>query len=251
MTLNFNFKYNLFVKAIPYLAWKLGITAFCVSYDMSSHRYFMLSMVAIDILVVSWVISKVIKENIISMHISSSGKEAYLSNKNMALLTENIHHEVKTPLVVIQSKVEHLETMYSLLKKEIIDPRKRTMDSILMSCNPSECQNSHDENACKACLSTSKTHAEETFDMIHLHIGAIHNVLDRMQNFKQIKHSNGNKSLYDIIQASFTTLKLYSKQSFTSIVDPELKKHHVTHLKNERQARLPFLVIRILSFRLT
>ena len=206
-----------------YFIWKIIAVFICNKYNLSNNISYLLSLAFIDIVVVSWIIYRIVSNNFLNIHVSKTGKESYLSNKNMTLLTENIHHEVKTPLVIIQSKLESLQDIYIKFKSGSDNLNRREIDRHINTCNISQNVSQNESN----------NFVEDTFSMIFMHISAIYNVLDRMQNFKQIKHSNGNKNLYDVVTSAFITLKLYSKQQFSYVVDPCLKKYHIINLKNE------------------
>ena len=125
--------------------------------------------------------------------------ERNLSDNTLSLLSENIHHELKTPLVVISSKLRSLKEKVA--------------------------------SNCKGCDQAAD---EEDFGLIETHIDVIYNILNRMKDYKNIKNNNTNKSIYEIIDVSFKTLQLFSKNDFNYSIDPKTKQYMVEDtLKNE------------------
>jgi len=169
-----------------------------------------------------------------------AGKEAQLSNKNMTLLTEDIHHEMKTPLAIIVNKVDYLrEFIYDL--QRIVNSStadrgyQRKLDLKIMGCKM-ECASCLAFKKGTGCTSLNKNaKIEEAFELIDFYTNSIYNILERMKNFKNIKYSNGNKTLYDIVNASVSTMKLHHKGLFEYLIDDNLKNLKLDHdgLKNE------------------
>lgn len=130
--------------------------------------------------------------------IKLQGSEAILSSKNLSLLAENIHHELKTPLIVILNKLDNIRTSIS------------------------------------SCDETDTIALTKDIDLIETHIDVIYNLLNRMKNFKNIKRTTENKSLYEIITVAFQTLELFSKTKFKYTIDQGLRNFIVTDkLTNE------------------
>lgn len=126
--------------------------------------------------------------------------EAKLASKNLSLLAENIHHELKTPLVVIVSKLDQIKEK-------------------LLGCKP-ECG--------------VDVTLESDIKMIEIHVGVIYNLLDRMKNFKNLKRATDNKSIYEIIIVAFQTLELFSKNKFKYQIDHRLRNYMIySSLRNE------------------
>lgn len=122
-----------------------------------------------------------------------------LREKNMQILTENIHHELNTPVAIIQGNIKRLEN----------DLKKVT------SCN-----------ACTLCFNLD-------FEQIYSSIEQIDTVLQRMSNFKNLKYSNGNKTLMDIVGYSSNSMSIYKKSNFEIDMDPNLENYKLTgQLKN-------------------
>ncbi len=117
------------------------------------------------------------------------GATSILREKNMQLLTENINHELNTPIAIISGLIGNLE------------------------------------------ISLSSLGMNYSFDQIYSAIDQIKTVLERMSNFKQIKYSNGNKTLYDIVSYSANSMSIYKKYNFTINVSNDLKLYGVDNTK--------------------
>jgi signal transduction histidine kinase len=134
-----------------------------------------------------------------------------LREKNMQILTENIHHELNTPVAIIQGAVLKLEQS---LKK----------------------QYDYSKSCSRVCTLTK--HFENIdFGMIYSSIDQIDTVLQRMSNFKNLKYSNGNKTILDILNYSANSMSIYKAAYFEIIIDDNFSnwslKHGEGYLKNE------------------
>ena len=117
------------------------------------------------------------------------GETSILREKNMQLLTENINHELNTPLAIISGLIHNMEIQLTSLGLNF------------------------------------------AFDQIYSALDQIKTVLERMSNFKQIKYSNGNKTLYDIVSYSANSMSIYKKYNFQINVVKELKMYGVDNSK--------------------
>lgn len=137
--------------------------------------------------------------------ITLAGNEALLTNKSMILITENIHHELNTPLEVIDNKVHKI---------------KKIIDYYL-----AESSNINKNDHCRK-FDDHLENIVEDFSLIKQSSEQIYNILDRMKGFKHIRYSNGNKTLSDIIKGAFTVISI-SNSNFKSQIDPELKEYSI------------------------
>lgn len=134
-----------------------------------------------------------------------------LREKNMQILTENIHHELNTPVAIIQGGVLKLEANVLAEMKKI-------------------------KNCLINCSTTQKTELVD-FGLIYSSIDQINTVLERMSNFKHLRYSNGNKNLKDIINYSMNSMSIYKAAHFKISSSDDLANwglyHGDTYLKNE------------------
>ena len=137
---------------------------------------------------------------------SMAGEEALLQNKSMILITENIHHELNTPLEVLDNSIEKIHNKVL----EYLEDRSsnRQIDQDLINLN-------------------------EDFLQIKASSQLIYSVLEKMKGFKHLRYSNGNKSIYDIVKGAFTMVRV-STQDFMCFIDDKLKDYKLCGtLKNE------------------
>lgn len=164
--------------------------------------------------------------------------EALLANKSMILITENIHHELNTPMEIIENKVYKLK------------------DIIMPLLNPDA------ELDCDLLGAEDKVELYEDFNMISQSAEQVYTVLERMQGFKHIRYSNGNKSIKDSLMAAFRVISI-SNSNFEFQVAPDLYKYRLTttsikngdllnislnHIKNSLEANATKIYIVIEDF---
>ena len=122
-----------------------------------------------------------------------------LQEKNMQILTENIHHELNTPVAIIQGNIRKLE--------------------IEMMESP----------GCRAC----DDQLIFDFGQVYSAVEQIDTVLQRMSNFKHLRYSNGNKDLSDILKYSANSMSIYKNANFNIEIDPKFEDYQLTGtLKN-------------------
>ena len=134
-----------------------------------------------------------------------------LREKNMQILTENIHHELNTPVAILEGNIRKMEKL----------AQKQNKKSKI--CNPT-------------CELTS-SFEQIDFGLFYSNIDQINTVLERMSNFKNLRYSNGDKTLYDILKYSANSMTIYKAVKFEILIDPAFKnwglKHGTKYLRNE------------------
>lgn len=139
-----------------------------------------------------------------------AGNEALLSNKSMISITENIHHELNTPLEVIDNKIEKINRIVAefLIEEHNITKNIRNIpkDRIIRNKKLSK--------------------LKDDFDFIRTASEQIYTVLNKMKNFKQMRYSNGNKSLRDIIEGGFKIINI-SNTNFDYKIDESLDNYKI------------------------
>jgi len=189
-------------------------------------------------IVLNFIKTKSKNDKIINM-----GNEAIMSNKSLIMLTENIHHELNTPLEVLENKVEKVKrTIDKYLYKEYKNWLYYSNESSISSFNDYTEHERRKNNIKIIAL-------EEDFKFIKTASSQIHNILEKMKGIKQSKHSNENDNVYKIAQnavemvslnLSFSfkindSLRHYqpSNELFTSL---DLLNIIINHIKNSLEA---------------
>lgn len=170
-------------------------------------------LVTVVFLISSYIMTLSIVSKVrISELISKAGNEALLSSKNTQRFTEAMHHEVKTPLAILNSSFDKTENLLEDLWSNIDNPdyiRKRLVE---------------DRDSIRTLT-----------ERVDLNFGIIYNILDKQRNNRAIRYSNGNYNLYDLIQHSFEGLKWDTKIKYIYNIDDRLKliSNSTTGLSNE------------------
>ena len=168
------------------------------------------------------------------------GTEAILSNQSMILITENIHHEMNTPLEVIDNKLEKIKRTINDYILEEFHEFENTPGAIL---TPERIK-----------INNRMIRLNKDFDFVHTALEQVFGILERMKGFKHLKYSNGNKTIYDIATGACQVISIRNT-GFDFDIDDNLKnfklKHETTkdlknvdllnilinHLKNSLEAK--------------
>jgi len=171
----------------------------------------------------------------------TAGSEALLANKSMINITENIHHELNTPLEVIDNKVEKI---HNILSKFLVEEYEAIghIDTI-----PED----------RILRNKRLVKLNEDFEFIKTASEQIYAVLEKMKGFKNLRYSNGNKSLKNIIDGGFKIINI-SNTNFEYKVDTELAKFSINsknlvnadflsiilnHIKNSLEANASKIIL--------
>ena len=167
------------------------------------------------------------------------------TNKSLMNITENISHELSTPLEIINFK------MFKFLK-------------IVKNIETQLC-----ESSCNSCPSSIKytsaiSQVKSDFKYVESSIEQISNILNKMRGFKSIKYSNGNKTMYDVIETAFTMMTI-SHKNFNWYIDEEFKKYNlscpkclsnadllnilINHIKNSIEAKSTKITAGFISYK--
>lgn len=145
-----------------------------------------------------------------------AGNTALLYNKNMSMFAEHLFHELNTPLSVT---------------KELCD---KTFDE--MGKSFIKCSDSLKTEECKTCTIPKRyLKVLSSKDIINNNINQAFVFIRRMANAKDVKYSNGNKTLYDIIKSTMDLMLISNRTNYTYNIDEEFKKYRINHssgLKN-------------------
>jgi signal transduction histidine kinase len=175
-----------------------------------------------------------------------AGTEALLSNKSMIAIAENIHHELNTPLEVIDNKIEKIHgELRTFLEGEF--EATKNINTI-----PED----------RKQRNRKLEELNDDFDFIKTSSEQIYAVLENMKSFKHLRYSNGNKSLADIIEGGFKIMKI-SNSNFEFNIDhnlgmytlkpktlknAELLSIMINHFKNSLEANASKIFVYFTSF---
>ncbi len=165
----------------------------------------------LSLLIFIFPLIKSIREEKNNSLIMSAGNEAILSNKSMIAIAENIHHELNTPLEVIDNKIEKIYEVltYFIKEEEKIFKKIPTLPEDRIKRN-----------------AELKKIVETDFEFIRTASEQIYFVLEKMKKFKHLRYSNGNKSIKNIIEGGFQIIKL-SNSNFDYQVDDKLYNYYL------------------------
>jgi len=166
------------------------------------------------------------------------------ANKSLMNITENISHELSTPLEVITFKMYKIMNFIDLMIKDI---QRRV-----------ECPDP-DKNPCLRRLYDIR----EDFTYVESSIEQISNILNKMKGFKSIKYSNGNKTLYDVIETAFKIMTI-SHKDFKWNIDVKFKEYNldckncisnadflnilINHIKNSLEANSTLIEAKFIRY---
>lgn len=150
------------------------------------------------------------KRSLLSLH----DKETSIQEKYINLLNENINHELNTPISILKAKLEKLQKE---INKFIIEgcPTgviKQTFTPVI----------SKERGICKNCPSFPGFLLDDFPTMFNA-IEAINAVMERTSNWKQIKYSNGNTSIYNIIENVHKSMGYFVRNNIRYPISEELK----------------------------
>ncbi len=142
--------------------------------------------------------------------VDGASNTASIHNKNMAMLAEQLHHELNTQLSVV---------------KELCDKVFLNMQDAA-TCTTDK----NDHSPCKDCT-MPKRHAEMVAykRIINNNIKQAFVFIERMADVKQIRYSNGNKNIYDIVKATFDIMGVYNRSNYTYDIDDSFKRFRLDH----------------------
>jgi K+-sensing histidine kinase KdpD len=132
------------------------------------------------------IITSVIHEEQKEGAVRTGGNEALLTNKSMIMITENIHHEMNTPLEVIDNKIQKIK-----MKMKKLDPLKLVQ-------------------------------IEDDFEFIDTSSAQIRNILEKMKTFKNLRYSKKNQNIHKIFSNVFKMISM-SSTNFEFSISDELK----------------------------
>jgi len=215
---NFDFNFTTFydVILIDYKNQMFGFynntseAIYVVGVDNLMGDFTMLFSSIIPILLIVFIIPLFfsIKNEQTVLMIAHAGNEAMMTNKSMIMITENIHHELNTPLEVIDNKLTKIQR--TILKFIKLYDEDSTSESTIKQINRIK-------------------KLKEDFQFMTISSEQIYSVLEKMKGFKHLRYSNGNKTIKDIIDGAFKVISI-ANTNFSYNIDETLSLYR---LKNE------------------
>jgi len=223
---------NIYISSdLDILLWSDKLKMFCViDLNLVAGSYKFLGVAfPLELLIFAYFLVTIVSVERKSSLKNLSGLETVLMNKSMISIAENIHHELNTPLEVLDNKLIKLKDYirrYS--SKTDKDELKSVYDDFKFIENSSE---------------------------------QIYSVLEKMKDFKTLRYSNGNKNLEDIFLGAFKIIEI-NHSNFEFELDNELSMYSlkelsnaeflsiiINHLKNSLEADSSKILVRLASIR--
>lgn len=208
-----DFSFNIRDVRIYPFVYKIGVllpnhnTLFVVPFPQTLKYVLITIAIIVIILLVTGILYFNYNMRRIRTHdlMSYSSEKTNLQSLITSVLTENLHHEMKTPLASMASELRHIKQQMGI------------------------------SNECSGCSRfDSKTNLLPSFNIIEEDIKSIHNIIETIKTSKMMRYSNGNRSLYDIISSAKDIVTVTSKVKFFEIsVDDNFRQFSLNKFRNE------------------
>lgn len=175
-----------------------------------------------------------------------AGNEALLMNKSMIMITENIHHELNTPLEVIDNKIDKI---HGAIEHYLIKEYEYYLENSDIPENEQLSRYEYEKSE-KRAINKQLVKLTEDFDFIKVSSEQIYNILEKMKGFKHLRYSNGNKSIKNIIDGAFKMVQISNTnyeydvskrlEDFTlkpgTLKNADVLNVFINHIKNSLEA---------------
>jgi signal transduction histidine kinase len=179
---------------------------------------FLLILNLLGVLILIMPIYIIFKRERFNSMLAQVGTETMLTAKNIMELTENLHHEINSPIEVIYNHVE-------LIKREMYE-------NMITSCGRENCKNTlckrHPDNS----LIREEKNAEirEYFKIIEIAEKQLFEKIAEMSSFKHLKYKKDEKrNIYQLASAA-KSLASSKTLAFKCDIDEKLKKYYIDKL---------------------
>ncbi|RLC47060.1 MAG: hypothetical protein DRH57_04830, partial [Candidatus Cloacimonadota bacterium] len=122
------------------------------------------------------------KENAIRQNV---GNEALLANKSMIMITENIHHELNTPLEIIDNKIEKIHKVID----DYLVGEYKFFQKYSSSIDTNGLTREEWEKIEKRGIDAKLIKLTPDFEFIRTSSEQIYNILEKMKGFKHMRYS--------------------------------------------------------------
>ena len=186
----------------------------------SSNYYFLLIMIIVTFIFLLLGLNK--RNNIGLKKLDKRDNEMY--SKSLMILTENLHHELSTPILLIKNTLFKIKKQFNALEK-CKDCQECLVKDFKDSTNSKKCE-------------YSSYNSKKDFKMLDSSVHQISDIISKMKIFKDVSCKESDKSnirsIYDIIETSANVLQVSQSDKFNIEISKELKlyKAHSKYLKN-------------------
>ena len=229
---NIQFKDSKYIFSFPYIGYYFN--GKYILKKLIFDKYISMIIIIIGSLSLFWLlyIYSLIKfEEKKKYFIKQANLESLATQNSMQILTENIHHELNTPLIILERSCEKLKKISicnfsdEYLKEVIYDEKEFFKRMKEKGINKIEIFG----------VEKDLDYLKEIYELSEVSLEQIKNVLNNMAEFKHLKYSNGNKNLYELIIGANKIIKVIMNHDYQLIVDERFKNlilDHSTGMKN-------------------
>jgi len=189
-----------------------------------------------------------------------------LESKIIQDIAENIHHELKSPILSIKNVIMEYHYILNVMKDLAKKDGNRVIDRIYFQKPKSclSCKNFNSSNvSCKYYNRYDKPLNElisELQNISRISIKNMYNTIEITKGFKSIKNSSGDVSIYDTIEQAISIYNMIQKYKFKFNIDPLLKKCYLNglnpdilinillnHIKNSLEANASLITFKFIK----
>jgi len=224
----------------PYIAYKKENKFYVKNFGTDNIILLTIFLIFIgSILFIDYIYNVIQNEHENAFLLRTTNLEALATQNSMTILTENIHHELNSPLKVIENNLKKFKKLMILyLSKKYTGEYFTSFETLKSYIEKNNIQIIE--------IANKKIRKKFFFDLFELtdtSIEQIQTILHNMAEFKQLRYSNGNKSIFDIAEGAGKILKVTVDISFDLEIDEELKKFKIDHNNGLKNADLINILI--------
>jgi len=159
-----------------------------------------------------------------------------LSYKLSVTLSQNVDHQLKTPLLALQQGFKQNYTIIKVLSDYAREDGKRDFDRIVYGCNDKtkECSNCH-LHGTDYCNKERRLIEDinKNQNTISSAIKNMYKTLELLKANKKRKTIINDFDLYELIESSFNIYTMLNKYNFEYFIDKNIKNIKIKNISNE------------------